>query len=261
LRAVQVRALDAAAVQGWLRALIARAPIEVAVVGDIDRARAIALVARYLGSLPARERIGNKTLRDLRAVPRPAGPIRVARTVITQTDQAQVRDGFFASDVQEVRDTRLLILAARVLSNRMNRTLREERQLVYSIGAGVRPGEAYPGFGAFAAQAPTDPGKAETLAAAIEEMYAAFADAGPTAEELAVARQQLATFLDEAMRGPDFWSERLATLDYRGLTLAEIARIAADYGQFSAGEIREAFARYSRPEARFRFVIVPERPR
>ena len=261
LTAVQVRALDPPAVQGWLRALIALAPIEVAVVGDIDRARAIALVARYLGSLPARERIGDKTLRDLRTVPRPIGPIRVARTAPTQTDQAQVRDGFFASDAQEVRDTRLLIMASRVLSTRMNRALREERQLVYSIGAGVRPGEAYPGFGMFAAQAPADPGKAETLAAAIEEMYAAFAHTGPTADELAVARQQLSTFLDEAMKGPDFWSERLATLDYRGLTLAEIARIAADYGSFTADEIRDAFARYFRPEARFRFVILPERPR
>ena len=184
--------------------------------------------------MPARDRIGDKTLRDLRTVPRPIGPIRVARTAPTQTDQAQVRDGFFASDVQEVRDTRLLIMASRVLSTRMNRILREERQLVYSIGAGVRPGEAYPGFGMFAAQAPTDPGKAETLAVAIEEMYAAFAGTGPTGEELAVARQQLSTFLDEAMKGPDFWSERLATLDYRGLTLAEVARIAADYGSFTA---------------------------
>ena len=78
-------------------------------------------------------------------------------------------------------------------------------------------------------------------------MYAAFARTGPTADELAVARQQLSTFLDEAMQGPDFWSERLATLDYRGLTLAEIARIAADYGSFTADEIRDAFARYSGP--------------
>jgi zinc protease len=261
LTALQVRALDPPAVQAWLRALIARAPIEVAVVGDIDRARAIALVARYLGSLPARERIGDQTLRELRPVVRPTGPIRVATTVPTQTDQAQVRDGFFASDVKDVRDTRLLVVAARVLSTRMNRALREDRQLVYSIGAGVRPGEAYPGFGMFAAQAPTDPEKAETLAAAIEEMYAAFASTGPTADELTVARQQLSTFLDEAMKGPDFWSERLATLDYRGLVLADIARIADDYQRFTGEEIRDAFARYFRPEARFRFVILPERPR
>jgi len=257
--AAQVRGLAREAVQAWLRALIAQAPIEVAVVGDIDRDRATTLVARYLGALPPRARIDDKTLRDLRSVPRPAGPIRVTRTVTTQTDQAQVLDGFFGADVQNVRDSRLLALAGRVLSTRMNRTIREERQLVYSIGAGSRPAEAYPGFGRFAAQAPTDPAKAEALAGAMDELFTAFAATGPTAGELAVAKRQMASRLDEDVKTPDFWADRLATLDYRGLSLDDIARIAADYQGFTADEVREAFGRYARPEARFRIVILPER--
>ncbi|MCI0548432.1 MAG: insulinase family protein [Candidatus Rokubacteria bacterium] len=259
--APEVERLDRDAAQAWLHGLTARAPIEVAVVGDIDRERAIALVARYLGSLPPRPRIGDTTLQNLRSVVRATGPVRVTRGVVTQTPQAQVVDGFFAPDVQNVRDSRLLILAARVLSTRMNRTIREERQLVYSIGAGVRPGEAYPGLGRFAAQAPTDPAKAPALADALDELYAAFAAAGPTAEELQVARGQMANLLDEVMRTSDFWLERLATLDYRGLALDDVARIAEDYRGFSADELRTAFARYSRPEARFRFMILPEPPR
>jgi zinc protease len=257
LTAPQVRTLTPADVQGWLRSLIARAPIEVVVVGDLERDVATTLVGRYLGALPARERIGSKTLGRLRALPRPAGPIQVARTVTTQTNQAQVLDGFFGADVQETRESRLLILAARVLSTRMNRQLREERQLVYSIGAFSRPGEAYPGFGRFAAQAPTDPAKAEALADAIEEMFGAFAAQGPTAEELVVAKQQLANLLGEIMSTPDFWRERLATLDYRGLSLDDLGRIAADYAGFTAEEVRAAFNRYHAPAARFRLVIIP----
>ena len=46
---------------------------------------------------------------------------------------------------------------------------------------------------------------------------------------------------------PEFWSGRLATLDYRGLSLDDLARIAADYRGFTAEEIRDAFARYDRP--------------
>jgi zinc protease len=259
--AAQVGALTREATQAWLRGLIARAPVEVAVVGDIDRARALALVARYLGALPSRPRVGDKTLRDLRSVPRPVGPLRVERAVPTRTDQAQVLDGFFAADVQQVRDSRLLILATRVLSTRMNRALREERQLVYSIGARLQMGEAFPGFGIFAAQAPTDPAKAGALAEAVAEMFAAFAADGPSADELTVARGQLLKFLDEALRGPEFWSMRLATLEYRGLSLDDLARITADYQRFTAEEVRQAFARYARPEARFRIVVLPERPR
>jgi zinc protease len=257
----QVTALSRDAVQAWLTRLIARAPIEVAVVGDIPRERSLELISRYLGSLPARARISDKTLHDLRAVRRPPGPIAVSRSVPTRTDQAQVIDGFFGADVQEVRQSRLLGLAARVLSTRMNKVIREERQLVYSIGARSRPGDAYPGFGSFTAQAPTEPAKAEKLAGAIQEMYAAFAATGPTAEELTVAKRQVANQLDEAMRTPAFWTDRLSTLDYRGLSLDDLARIRADYETFTADEVRETFARHFRPEARFRVVIVPAQAR
>jgi zinc protease len=194
-------------------------------------------------------------------VPRPAGPIAVSRTLITRTDQAYVLGGFFGADLANVRDGRLLALAARVLSTRMNRTIREERQLVYSIGAGSRPGEAYPGFGVFSAQAPTDPTKAHALAAAIDEMVSALVAEGPSDEEVTVARQQLVNQIDEALKGPDYWSDRLATLDYRGLRLDDVARILDDLKAYTAAEVRDAVARYAKPDARFSFVILPEAPR
>src|SRR5262249_45384118 len=55
----QVRAITRPAAQAWLRRLITDAPIEVAVVGDVDRDTATHLVARYLGSLAPRPRIGD----------------------------------------------------------------------------------------------------------------------------------------------------------------------------------------------------------
>ena len=257
----QLDRLTRDAAQAWIRQLVARAPIEVAVVGDVDRERAAALVARYLGSLPARPRIDDKVLRELRAVPRPPGPIRVTRPVATRTDQAQVLDGFFGADVQNTLDSRLLVMAARIMSVRLNKTIREERQLVYSIGAGSRPGDAYPGFGRFATQAPTEPAKAAALGGALDEMVSAFAATGPTADEMVVAKRQMANLLDEITKTLDFWLDRLATLDYRGLSLDDIARIGADYQGFTADQVRETFARYARPEARFRIAVVPEPPR
>ena len=102
-----------------------------------------------------------------------------------------VLDGFFGADVTNVRDTRLLALAARVLSTRLNRIVREERQLVYSIRATSRPAAEYPGYGLFVAQAPTEPGKTAALAATLEELFGAFAREGPSADEMAVARGQI----------------------------------------------------------------------
>jgi len=253
----QVQRTTLEAAQAWLKKLSAEASIEVTVVGDIDRPAATGLVERYLGSLPARDRISDKTLRHLRSIARAVGPIAVERKIGIKAPQGFVLDGFFGADIQNVRDARLLTIASRVLTTRMNKTLREEKQLVYSIGAASRPASDYPGFGLFAAQAPTDPAKVDVLAAALEEMYAAFAKDGPTEDELSVAKKQIANQLDQTMKDPDFWITRLATLDYHGLSLADMVEAPAAYQQFAAEDVREAFSRYYRPEARFRFVITP----
>ena len=56
LTAEQISAITREAAQAWLRRLITQAPVEVAVVGDIDRETATRLVTRYLGALPSRPR-------------------------------------------------------------------------------------------------------------------------------------------------------------------------------------------------------------
>ena len=139
----------------------------------------------------------------------------------------------------------------------MLKTIREEKGLVYSIRASSDAAVVYPGFGRFVAVAPTDPGKAPALATAVEEMYATFAKDGPTEEELTVAKKQTATLLDEIMKTPDYWSGHLSTLEYRGVGLDEVLAAPAQYAGFTAREIRDTFARYDRPDARFRFVITP----
>jgi predicted Zn-dependent peptidase len=139
----------------------------------------------------------------------------------------------------------------------MLKTIREEKGLVYSIRASSDPAVIYPGFGRFVAVAPTDPGKAQALAVALEEMYAAFAKDGPSDEELTVAKRQTATLLDEIMKTPDYWAGHLSTLDYRGIGIDDVLAAPSQYASFSARDVQDAFARYDRPESRFRFIITP----
>ena len=68
----QLDRLDVAAAQAQLEQLIRTSPIEVAVVGDLPKERALELVAQYLGSLPTRERVGAGTVRGFAK----AGPAR-----------------------------------------------------------------------------------------------------------------------------------------------------------------------------------------
>ena len=173
------------------------------------------------------------------------------------TPQAAVLAGFFGADLRDIRDTRLLNMAARVLSTRMLKTIRQDKQLVYSIRASSEPAIVYPGFGFFVAIAPTQPAKAPALAAAVEEAYAAFAKDGPTPDELEVARKQIANLLDEEMKTPDFWLGRLSVLDYRGLGLDDVLDAPAQYQAFTGAQIQAAFVQHDRPEARFQVVITP----
>ena len=106
-----MRAITRPAAQAWLKRLITEAPIEAAVVGDVDRETATRLVSTYLGALPARPRISDKTLADLRTIPRPQGRSRL-RVDRVLTPQAGVLGGFFGADLRDVRDTRLLSMAA-----------------------------------------------------------------------------------------------------------------------------------------------------
>jgi len=251
-----VQAVTLEGAQARLRDVIA-SPMEVSVVGDISLDDAKKLVATYLGSLPRRDRISSHMFADLRKLERPKGPIRVERTVETKTPQAMVLDGFYSVDRDNLPDLRAMFLASRILSTRMITTIREEKRLVYSIGAGSSPAAVFPGFGMFAAQAPTDPAKGAALADALDETWKTFAESGPTEEELKDARAQMANMLTESFKQPRFWIQRLATLDYQDQNLDDVMEMEAAYQSIPAEQIRETFARYCKPENRFTVIVTP----
>ena len=88
-------------------------------------------------------------------------------------------------------------------------------------------------------------------------MYARFALEGPTEAEMAVARRQMARLVDEELQRPEFWAGRLAPLDYRGLSLADLLDARREYERLSAQAVRDAFRRYYAPDARFTVVVAP----
>ncbi|TVQ31971.1 MAG: insulinase family protein [Phycisphaeraceae bacterium] len=253
----EVRSLSLSDAQGWLDVMIARAPIEVAVVGHIEREEAINLVRRYVGSLPSRARISKETLYDLREISRPEPPLTREVEIETQTPQAMVVVGFFGSDADDLRDTRLMRMASQIMSTRMIKRIREEEGLVYSIGAFHQPGVTIPGFGLFMSAAPTEPGQASQLADVIEEMFAEFAEEGPTETEIAVAQGQIANDLDETMKEPGFWSGQLSDMSYRGRDLNDLVAAPTAYDRFTASDVHQAFRKYHGGHAIMRIIVRP----
>lgn len=252
----QIEAVSMREAQRWLESLISESPIEVAIVGDIDREQAFELARTYLGSLTSRPRMESAAADNAPAVNRPSEDVSAVTEIDTQTPTAAVVAGFFASDGSALRDTRLLQLASRTISTRMIKKIREEERLVYSIGASLRPGEAYPGFGLMFAGAPTDPANAEKLADAIMGIFAEFAESGPTNEEFETAQAQVAKTLGEAFEEPSFWALQLSQLEKRDRDLDDLASALKMYATFTAEEVAETFARYHE-NPKVRVIVTP----
>ncbi len=247
--------LDAA--QAWLEKLIAESPIEVTIVGDLPQERALELAAKYLGALPSRPRVSKDTFADARKLIRPKGPRLVEKVIETPTKQAFVASSFYGADETNRDESRALSMAARILTMRMTTQVREEAQLVYSISASSRPASTFSGFGVFGAAAPTEPGKADALAAKLASMYEAFAKDGPTDEELAIAQKQIANQFKEQLKEPGYWAGALNQFTFRNGDLDAVVAGPEAYQKMTAKAVHDTFAKYYSKENSIVVVIKP----
>lgn len=258
LEADQVDAMSIDAAQTRLNNMIKTAPIEVTVVGDIDKGRAMELCAQYLGSLPARETIGEKTLASLRQISRPTTNREVKREVKTETAKAIVMTGFYGADADKTVDSRTLQAAAQIIRSRCIQILREDQQLVYSAGVFSRPGREYPGYGVFAIQSSTAPEKCDKLSIEAWKVLDDFAASGPTDEEVTTMKKQMANLLDEQFKQPGFWSQRTGEMAYRAMNADDIMTMQPFYQELTAAQIKEVFNKYYTPEAKMTLIVTPE---
>ncbi len=244
------------AAQAWLVRLCREAPVEVAVVGDLSFDEAVALVGKYVGSLPARPRTA-EPLDARRKVARKPGPWSARVEVDTITPQGMVIFGFIGAASRAIDDARLLRLAGNILDTRVNKRVREELGLAYSAQALSQPAPAFEETGLVIAVAPCDPAKAEEVAKEIEAVFAAFAEKGPEAEELSNAKKQVLTDHAKRVLEPRYWHAVLAHHDLQRVNLPRVLTLAADYEGYTAEQVREAFVRHFRPDRTLRVVAVP----
>jgi len=158
------------------------------VAGDFDPAEARRLVEKYFGSIPP----GPALDRPARWIPRLDGEkvFEVAdRVPQARTTFAWPSPEFFADDNQD------LLLAGRILvdglSSRLQKVLVYEKQLCTSVEGGQDPQEI---AGLFTLQATARPGASlPEIERIIDEEVARLARTGPTAAELARARNKAET--------------------------------------------------------------------
>jgi len=256
LKPAQIEAQSMDRAQAWLQRLCREAPIEVAVVGEIQLEEALPLMEKYVGALPTRPRSAPQ-LDKLRTLKRAPGPLESPVDVDTITPQAVAVVGFMGCDATNIPDVRALNTAANILDSRLIKRVREELGLVYSIQSYNGPGQVYVDSGLFFSGAPCAPDKVGEVIKEVETIFQAFADAGPTAEELENAKKQIGNHLDTELKEPRFWLGQLQTLDLHKMKLADLKNIPAAYEGLTAEKVQGVFKKYDQPVRTFRVSAVP----
>ncbi len=251
----QVNGQNVETAQAWFRK-ICSAPIEVAVVGDMEYDAVMPLITKYIGSLPDRPRRA-ENIDSLRRFSRETGPLVRKVDVDTMTPQAMSMAGFIICDSKHTNDRRALQLASNILSSKLVKRIREELSIVYSIRAGSQPSSIYRDSGQFMAQSTCDPENADRVAEEVHAAFAAFAKSGPTAEELENAKKQVKENLSTAMLEPSYWWSVLRHMDHRGESL-DVEKTELDsFDAFTAEQVRDAFRKYYVPTRQFSIMAMP----
>jgi zinc protease len=177
--------------------------------------------------------------------------------VDTVTPKGVAFAGFAAAEGKNTADSRALDLASLILSSRLVKQVREELAIVYSINAGNTPSWIYEDGGRFTSGAPCDPTNAVRVATEVHKIFKEFAEKGPTADELANSKKQIANNLDTSMREPTYWWGILRNMDLRHRNLAVEKTAKEDFQAFTADQVQSAFKKYYKPERSFQVTAVP----
>ena len=254
--AERVDATTRDAAQKWLAHILETAPIEAAIVGDLDRDRMLQLARQYLGTLPKRPvvRVG---LAEARKVKQDPGPHVRTIDVETITPQAVVQIGWRGPAFGNRKDSRILLVGSQLLATRLTRVIREERQLTYSIGCTARPA-AFDGMSQLMVMFTADPGKADEAATLARQVVEDLVEKDPaTDEELAAVRKQIQNVLDTQLDQPSFWVDVLSSLETRHRGLADLKTLAQQYASITNEQIREVLQRYLTEERYYQVVARP----
>ena len=210
-------------------------------VGKIDTSQLKPLVEKYIGGIPYLEEKEN--WRNLHIKP-PAGVVE--KTVKKGSEDKSIQYIVFHGDF-DYSSTNAIELDAvcKILETRLLEVIREDKSSVYYIGA--RPSSAkYPeGKYSVTISYGADPEKLEELQQAIFDEVNDFVKNGPSAEELAKAKEKMLREREVAQRENRFWLNVISNTYYlKDGDFSEFGKYDDTVKSFTVGSVKAAFGKY-----------------
>jgi zinc protease len=252
----QARALTMADVKAALAPGLARAPIEVILVGDVTPAAAEEAVARTFGALPARARQAPGLSRNV-VFPKAAGEtMRLAHA--GRADQALAFVAFDAADLRVARLARAERFVSEMMQLRLTEEVREKLGASYSPNTVHAASRVFQDYGYVAASAEVEPAQIDPIFALIEVVAADLREGRFDDDLVARARAPLVEQVRTAEKSNSYWLGALERLhDDAGLAAAIETR-AKDFETLTREELVAAARRVFAPGApRLKAAVIP----
>jgi len=252
----KLEASGADEVRTWLEPILADAPIEISMVGDLDVDATIAMVARTFGTLPKRR--DWKPFDERRVAPAPKSGLAQKHTIATQVPKSLVLIAFPTTDGIEMLRRRKLNMLNRVVSDRLRIEVREKLGAAYSPRSQAQVSSVHPGVGILMMRAMADPDKVDALVSACLAVGDSLAKDGLQDEELDRIREPILKQRRDAKRTNRFWMQVLGRAQSEPGHLDDIRAGDAFYEGVTAADLTPLAAEYLKSERASTLVVSPE---
>lgn len=230
-----------------LAPVIASAPIEITIVGDVDEDAAIRAVAASFGALPTR-RLNDHTNDDVRKV-----AFRADHTPITLThegpqDKAVVESVWPTADDSNYREVVGMQLLKDALDIMLTESVREKLGDSYGVSVGSDMSDIFKGFGYMSAAAVVAPAKADEVQKAIADAASQLRDKPISDDLMARARNPELEGADRALRENGYWLSALSKAQSDPAKLDRIRQQKALLQSITPADLQKLAQKYLQPD-------------
>ena len=252
--APQVEAASLADIKGAFDPMLAIAPLEVDIVGDVTVEEAVALTAATLGALPPRAASSKTVASDPRFPAGIASPI--IRSHTGRADQSEALQvwpstGYFA----DPQGARAISVMTNVLQLRLTDRLRVAEGASYSPAAYDNQSQVFATYGTITASVEIPPERASAFFTEVSAIAANLARTGPTADEFERARKPRIVGLLRAQQTNEYWITWLSGAADDPRRLAAVEATIPGYQALTPADVKAAAARYLKDDAAWRLVV------
>jgi len=250
-------ALDYDQLRSTIADRLAAGAIEIALVGDLDEAEAIAAVAATLGALPAREAAFNPRT-DARTRSFTATRGQRILTHKGEPDQALLQWVWPTTDDSDLTETLRLNLLARIVRLELTDRLREKLGQAYSPSAGSSPSHYYPGYGTFAISASVAADQVEASRAALQGLIADLR-AGPLdVDVIERARKPVLEEYNNILKDLGGWIGLAARAQSEPERIDRYFAVPDVLSAITPADVHQTALRYLAPDGAVEFTVLPE---